>query len=614
MPLAPDSDVDRSTGAAAMGAFVGVPPVSLGRRRRGAAASTGSAGSWGVATTPSAVATPSRRSSAARWTAVSTPPAPSSPSTTTGNGVDVAFAADAATLEDAAWLRSGSRQSKIVCTIGPKTADVDSIAALAAAGMNVARLNMSHGTHEWHAGVIANVREVNARGGVTIGLLLDTKGPEVRSGDLKAPIDVERGQAFTWTVRRDLTELPPFTTDVSYDDFIEDVHVGDMLLVDGGMSSFLVTAVDGPDVHTECVDGGTLTSRRHLNVRGKSASLPAITDKDWADIRFGMEQRVDFYALSFVKHEDDVAALKAHLRDAGDEALVLSKIESADAVGRLPQILAASDGAMVARGDLGAEIPVEDVPLVQDEIVRLNRLLRKPTIVATHMLESMITYPSPTRAEVTDITEAVRQGADATMLSGETANGAYPYVALGVMNTVAEAVFAPANAAIDAYAGGGALAGGGAPGLATPPPARSGASPLFLPPLEEAVRDTADGRIDLAYAASTLATRLDATALVVFTRVGNYARLVSSTRPRCPIIALCPDAALMRRMTLLWGVSAFVIDFSDDPEVTIRSAMDLLRRRGLAAPKDTLVICSDMLVDTGGDADAVNTLQVRRMQ
>ncbi|KAK1865585.1 hypothetical protein I4F81_008114 [Pyropia yezoensis] len=562
-----------------MVAFAGLAPVLGGRPRAAtaaaAAASKGSAGAWGVTARPAsagrATAIPTRRSAAAHWTAVATPPAPSS--TSTGNGVGVAAAAAAAaqasTLEDDAWLRTGSRQSKIVCTIGPKTSDVESIAALAAAGMNVARLNMSHGTHEWHAGVIANVRTVNARGGVNIGLLLDTKGPEVRSGDLKAPIEVERGQAFTWTVRRDLTDLPPFTTDVSYDDFVKDVHVGDTLLVDGGMCSFLVTSVDGPDVLTECIDGGTLTSRRHLNVRGKSASLPAITDKDWEDIRFGMEQGVDFYALSFVKHENDVAELKAHMLDAGVQALVLSKIESADAVGRLPQILAASDGAMVARGDLGAEIPVEDVPLVQDEIVRLNRLLRKPTIVATHMLESMISYPTPTRAEVTDITEAVKQGADATMLSGETANGAYPLRALGVMNTVAEA---------------------------------------------DAVRDAGDGRVDLAFAASTLATRLDATALVVFTRVGNYARLVSSTRPRCPIIALCPDAALMRRMSLLWGVSAFVIDFSDDPEVTISRAMDLLRRRGLAASKDTLVICSDMLVDGGGDADAVNTLQVRRMQ
>lgn len=597
-----------------MVAFAGLAPVLGGRPRAATAAaataSTGSAGAWGVTARPApagrATATPTRRSAAAGWTAVATPPAPSS--TSTGNGVGVAAAAAAAaqasTLEDDAWLRTGSRQSKIVCTIGPKTSDVESIAALAAAGMNVARLNMSHGTHEWHAGVIANVRTVNARGGVNIGLLLDTKGPEVRSGDLKAPIEVERGQAFTWTVRRDLTDLPPFTTDVSYDDFVKDVHVGDTLLVDGGMCSFLVTSVDGPDVLTECIDGGTLTSRRHLNVRGKSASLPAITDKDWEDIRFGMEQGVDFYALSFVKHEDDVAELKAHMLDAGVQALVLSKIESADAVGRLPQILAASDGAMVARGDLGAEIPVEDVPLVQDEIVRLNRLLRKPTIVATHMLESMISYPTPTRAEVTDITEAVKQGADATMLSGETANGAYPLRALGVMNTVAEAVFAPANDALAPF-------GAGA-GAATA--AAAGASPLFMPPLEDAVRDAGDGRVDLAFAASTLATRLDATALVVFTRVGNYARLVSSTRPRCPIIALCPDAALMRRMSLLWGVSAFVIDFSDDPEVTISRAMDLLRRRGLAASKDTLVICSDMLVDGGGDADAVNTLQVRRMQ
>jgi pyruvate kinase len=510
---------------------------------------------------------------AARWTAVAVAPK---------------SASAAASAEDALWVvdaSSGRRLSKIVCTLGPKTCDVPMIEALAAQGMDVVRLNMSHGTHEWHKGVIEAVRVVNAKGRFNLGILLDTKGPEVRSGDLRAPINVSRGQRFVFTIRSNESEFGNDTVAVSYDDFVNDVHVGDTLLVDGGMCSFLCTQVTSTDVVTECVDGGQLTSRRHLNVRGKSASLPAITDKDWEDIAFGIEQNVDFYALSFVKHEDDVAELKRYLVERGVHALVLSKIESADAVKRLRPILEASDGAMVARGDLGAEIPVEEVPLVQEEIVRINRILRRPTIVATHMLESMITYPTPTRAEVTDITEAVRQGADATMLSGETANGAYPFKAINVMATVAESVVSQDTAlSID---------------------------DLFAP----MVRQDDDGvlpdpRVDLAYSASTLANRLDVAAIVVFTRVGTYANFVASTRPRCPIIALTPDSDLVRRLTLLWGVRPFQLEFSEDPEETIARAVSLLTEKGLCSAGDLLVITSDMLTKQDKTVDA---LQIRRV-
>lgn len=488
--------------------------------------------------------------------------------------------------DDQLWGVGSGRMSKIVCTIGPKTCAVNNMEKLAETGMDIVRLNMSHGTHEWHKTVIDNVREINAKGRFNLGILLDTKGPEVRSGDVKAPITVKRGQRFTWTIRKNFEEFDENTVDVSYDDFINDVHVGDTLLVDGGMSSFLCTEKTDTDVISECIDGGVLTSRRHLNVRGKSASLPAITEKDWDDIKFGMDMNVDFYALSFVKHEDDVARLKQYLRDNGCEALVLSKIESADAIHRLPQILNVSDGAMVARGDLGAEIPIEDVPLIQDEIVNINRNLRKPTIVATHMLESMITYPTPTRAEVADITEAVRQGADATMLSGETANGSYPYESLNVMATVAKSVVSQDSALSQ--------------------------NDLFSPMARTSDNETAqDSRLNLAYAASTLASRLNVAAIIVFTRVGSYAKLVASTRPRCPIVALTPDENLVRRLTLFWGVKPYHLDFSEDPEETISRAINLLLENGLTSSGDNVVITSDMLVK---DKDTVNTIQVRRVR
>lgn len=520
----------------------------------------------------STFAAPTRTThSRARWTAVAT-------------RAKVVTAPASTRADDPMWAAENARLSKIVCTLGPKTCDVTSIERLAAKGMDVVRLNMSHGTHEWHRSVIENARTVNAKGKYNLGILLDTKGPEVRSGDLRAPINITRGQQFTWTIRKDVENFGDDIVDVSYDDFVNDVHVGDTLLVDGGMCSFLVTEVTDTDVVTECVDRGVLTSRRHLNVRGKSASLPAITDKDWEDIKFGMEMNVDFYALSFVRHEDDVAELKAYLSDHGVKALVLSKIESADAVTRLRPILEASDGAMVARGDLGAEIPVEDVPLVQEEIVSINRSLRRPTIVATHMLESMITYATPTRAEVTDITEAVKQGADATMLSGETANGSYPLEAVEVMATVAKSVISRDSALSD--------------------------NALFAP-VQRTPEDSdfADPRLDLAYGASTMASQLDVAAMVVFTRSGTYARLVSSTRPKVPVIAFTPDADLVRRLTLLWSIDPRHMHFTDDPEENIANAVSIMLQENVVQKGDNLVIVSDML--SKGD-NKVNSIQVRR--
>lgn len=492
---------------------------------------------------------------------------------------DVAVTQPSKVPEDPFGETTHQRLSKIVCTLGPKTCDPDSIEKLAEQGMDIVRLNMSHGTHEWHRSVIENVRKVCAKGKFNLGILLDTKGPEVRSGDLRAPIEVTRGQRFVWTIRKDTENFGPDTVDVSYDDFVKDVHVGDTLLVDGGMCSFLVIEVTDTDVVSECIDKGVLTSRRHLNVRGKSASLPAITDKDWEDIKLGMEMGVDFYALSFVRHEDDVTRLKEYLSEAGSQALVLSKIESADAVTRLRPILEASDGAMVARGDLGAEIAIEDVPLVQEQIVSINRELRRPSIVATHMLESMITFSTPTRAEVTDITEAVKQGADATMLSGETANGAYPLEAVRVMSTVSRSVISYDSSFAEMQA------------LASPQDA------------------SGDPRMDLAYAASSMASQLDVAAIVVFTRSGTYARMVSATRPRVPVIAFTPDADLTRRLAMLWGVIPVAMNFTDDPEENIAKAVSIMLREKKVQNGDTLVIASDML--SRGD-EKVNSIQVRR--
>jgi len=484
-------------------------------------------------------------------------------------------------------LANTKHPSKVVCTIGPKTCSFEMIKKLAECGMNVLRMNMSHGTHEWHQQVIDHAKRLNEDFGWNIGVLLDTKGPEVRSGDLKEPLYVEKGSKFTFTIRRQV-EYEPFTTDVNYDDFVSDVRPGDILLVDGGICSFLVKQVTDVDVITECLESGILTSRRHLNVRGKSASLPAITEKDWLDIDFGIKNQVDFFALSFVKHEDDVLYLKDYLLQRGSSALVISKIESAAAVQRLESILKASDGAMVARGDLGAEIPIEDVPLVQEEIVQINRRLQKPTIVATHMLESMITFPSPTRAEVTDVSEAVGQGADATMLSGETASGSFPLEAVRTMCTVATSVW---TLFYDRVAN-----------CTLPSPV------IPCSPGDSSV-------VALCSSAAFLANHLKARALVVFTKTGKIACSVSAARPRCPILAFTPDAGLKRRLSLYWGVEAYQIAFSDDPEETVSTAIDKLKTKSHSPPMfhhgDLIVVLSDML---GSNGTFVNSVQVRRIK
>ncbi|KAL0321503.1 UNVERIFIED_CONTAM: Plastidial pyruvate kinase [Sesamum calycinum] len=312
------------------------------------------------------------------------------------------------------------RKTKIVCTIGPSTNTREMIWKLAEAGMNVARLNMSHGDHASHQKVIDLVKEYNAQAkDNVIAIMLDTKGPEVRSGDLPQPITLTTGQEFTFTIRRGVGTAD--CVSVNYDDFVNDVEMGDMLLVDGGMMSLMVKSKTKDSVKCEVVDGGELKSRRHLNVRGKSATLPSITEKDWDDIKFGVDNKVDFYAVSFVKDAAVVHELKNYLKDS---------------IPNLHSIITASDGAMVARGDLGAELPIEEVPLLQEEIITICRSMGKAVIVATNMLESMIVHPTPTRAEVSDIAIAVREGADAVMLSGETAHGKFPLKAVKVMHTV----------------------------------------------------------------------------------------------------------------------------------------------------------------------------------
>ncbi|KAL8050816.1 hypothetical protein ABFX02_06G104400 [Erythranthe guttata] len=439
------------------------------------------------------------------------------------------------------------RKTKIVCTIGPSTNTREMIWKLAEAGMNVARMNMSHGDHASHQKVIDLVKEYNAQAkDNVIAIMLDTKGPEVRSGDLPQPIILEPGQEFTFTIRRGVGTAN--CVSVNYDDFVNDVEDGDMLLVDGGMMSFLVKSKTEDSVKCEVVDGGELKSRRHLNVRGKSATLPSITEKDWDDIKFGVDNKVDFYAVSFVKDAAVVHELKNYLKDAGADIHVIVKIESADSIPNLHSIITASDGAMVARGDLGAELPVEEVPLLQEEIIRICRSMGKAVIVATNMLESMIVHPTPTRAEVSDIAIAVREGSDAVMLSGETAHGKFPLKAVKVMHTVALRTEATIV------------------GAETP----SNLGQAFKNHMSEM----------FAFHATMMSNTLG-TSIVVFTRTGFMAILLSHYRPSGTIFAFTNEKRVQQRLALYQGICPIYMEFSADADETFANACGLLQKQGM---------------------------------
>lgn len=463
------------------------------------------------------------------------------------------------------------RKTKIICTIGPVSSPFAILNQLAENGMNVARLNMSHGTHTWHENVIKHVKTINEKTGKSVAILLDTKGPEIRTGDVKRDIVLHKGETLTLTIRRQ-AELEPYCVEINYDGFVNDVAVDDIVLIDGGMLSLKVKNISQTDIECECLDDGVLSSRRHVNIRGKSADLPSITDKDWQDIAFGIENGVDFVALSFVKGAFAIEELRKYITEKKVPIDILAKIESAEAVPHIDEIIEVSDGIMIARGDLGAELPYEEVPLLQEQIIKKCRIAGKPVIVATHMLESMIVNPTPTRAEVTDITQAVLQGTDAIMLSGETATGKHPLKALEVMDVVACRI-----------------------------------EKQIEQDTRVKVQASDNAKYEIARSASILNNNLKAVATLVFTRRGLMAVLLSRCRPNGPIYAFTNTTHVRRRLGIHWGVYAFRIKFSQDPEISIDRAVAQLKRRRLLHEGDRLIVLSDILA--GGKF--IETVQVR---
>ncbi|KAI9073965.1 hypothetical protein K1719_044091 [Acacia pycnantha] len=472
-----------------------------------------------------------------------------------------------------------TRRTKLICTIGPVTCGFEQLEALAVGGMNVARINMCHGTREWHKMVIERVRRLNEEKGFAVAIMMDTEGSEIHMGDLggASSAKAEDGDIWTFSVRAFDSTLPEHTISVNYDGFAEDVNVGDELLVDGGMVRFEVIEKIGPDVKCLCTDPGLMLPRANLTfwrngslVRERNAMLPTISSKDWLDIDFGIAEGVDFIAISFVKSAEVINHLKSYIaaRSRDSDIAVIAKIESIDSLKNLEEIIQASDGAMVARGDLGAQIPLEQVPSAQQRIVQVCRQLNKPVIVASQLLESMIEYPTPTRAEVADVSEAVRQRADALMLSGESAMGQYPDKALSVLRSV--------SLRIERWWR-----------------EQKRHEAMALPSIGNSFSEKISEEICIA--AAKMANNLEVDALFVYTKTGHMASLLSRCRPDCPIFAFSTTPSVRRRLNLQWGLIPFRLSFSDDMDSNLNKTFSLLKARNLIKSGDLVIAVSDML-------------------
>ena len=469
------------------------------------------------------------------------------------------------------------RRTKIVCTIGPATRSREAIAELIKAGMNVARLNFSHGCLEEHGQVIDLVRQVSEQLGSRVAILQDLQGPKIRIGALESgSIRLHEGEPFSIVVEPVLGTSERVST--TYRELSKDVHSGDRLLLSDGLVELRVEDVLPTEVKCRVVRGGLVSERSGLNLPGISVSAPSLTEKDVRDLRYGVEREVDFVAVSFVRRPEDVLAAKRLIRDAGADIPVVAKLEKPEAIANLDQILEVADGVMVARGDLGIEVSVESVPILQKMIIARANQRGVPVITATQMLESMVHNPSPTRAEASDVANAILDGTDAVMLSAETAIGQYPLEVVATMSRIAE----EAEAAPDAYR------------IVERPLAPRGSFP-------HAIAESAD----------IAARRLPAAAIVAFTRSGSTALLVSKYRVPVPIIAVTTSEHVARRMALYWGVVAQVVPRPGGIDEMLNTVMAGARRSGLVRTGDTVVVtASTALAPLTG---TTNLLELHRL-
>ena len=459
------------------------------------------------------------------------------------------------------------KKTKIVCTLGPASENEETLRELIKNGLNVCRLNFSHGSHEEHKGRMDLVKKLREELNMPTAILLDTKGPEIRTGKFDVPeVFLEEGQTFTITMKDVIGDKERCT--VSYKGLANDVKPGDTILIDDGLVGLTVKEVNNDDIVCEVQNSGIVKNHKGVNVPGVKVNLPAITEKDRSDIEFGIEQGIDFIAASFVRKVSDVLAIREILEENNAEHIkIISKIENQEGVENLDEIIEVSDGIMVARGDLGVEIPTEEIPVVQKLMIKKCNEAGKPVITATQMLDSMIRNPRPTRAEVTDVANAIYDGTDAIMLSGETAAGKYPVEAVKTMATIAKRA-------------------------------------------EETMRNRRD-KINksknvtdaISYATCTTAMDLEAKAILSSTASGHTARMVSKFRPDCPIVATTSNESVRRQLALTWGVLPLMREKSANIDQVIVNSIE-------AAKTSNYVSKDDVVVITVGGGETTNLIKV----
>ncbi len=464
--------------------------------------------------------------------------------------------------------------SKIVCTLGPATGSQELVRELIDAGMSVARLNMSHGTHADHENAYRWVRKAADESGHGVAILADLQGPKIRLETFAdGPVELAKGASFTITTRDVAGDAQVCGT--TYKGLPDDVEEGDQILIDDGKIRLRVTAVGEQDVETEVMVGGTVSDHKGINLPGVAVSVPAMSEKDEADLRWALRMSVDFVALSFVRQASDVDRAHEIMDEEGLRLPLVAKIEKPQAIDNLDEIVDAFDAIMVARGDLGVECPLEQVPLLQKRMVEKARRNAKPVIVATQMLESMITNPAPTRAEASDVANAVLDGADAVMLSGETSVGEYPLEAVRTMRRIVQQV--------EEY------------------------DPRRMAAIEWQPRTT--GGI-IAKAAAEVAERTDAKYLVAFTQSGDSARRLSRYRGTVPVLAFTPEDKVRCQLAMTWGVETFKTDPVEHTDEMVRQVDEQLLKIGRVEEGDLVVIIAG---SPPGIPGSTNALRIHRM-
>ncbi|MFC5146517.1 pyruvate kinase [Streptomyces aureoversilis] len=464
------------------------------------------------------------------------------------------------------------RRAKIVCTLGPATDSYEQIKALVDAGMDVARFNLSHGTYADHEARYQRVRKAAEEAGRSVGILADLQGPKIRLGRFhEGPVLLERGDEFTITVEP--VQGDRHTCGTTYDGLAADVTKGERILVDDGRVTLEVTEVDGPRVRTIVIEGGMVSDHKGLNLPGVAVSVPALSEKDVEDLRWALGIGADIIALSFVRSADDIVDVHRVMDEEGRRLPVIAKIEKPQAVENLDGIVAAFDGIMVARGDLGVEMPLETVPIVQKRAIKLAKRNAKPVIVATQMLDSMIDASRPTRAEASDVANAVIDGTDAVMLSGETSVGKYPVETVKTMGRIVAA------AEEDLLAKG-------------------------LPPLTERSKPRTQGG-SVARAAAEMGDFLEAKFLVAFTQSGDTVRRLSRYRSPIPLLAFTPEPATAAQLSLTWGVETFLGPMVQTTDEMVDQVDEYLLRIGRCRRGDRVIITAGSPPATPGTTNMV---------